>query len=129
MLKQLFKFAVVGVTSFVVDMSVYYILTRTSSFFLNYYLLANTISFLISAAWSFGFNKIWTFRHAPNPRVFQQSIKFLLVSTGGLLLTTFLLRIAVENLRMYDILAKFLIAIIVMFWNFFVNKYWTFKKV
>ena len=123
-LVQLTKFAVVGVSSFIVDMSVYVSLTRLAGV---YYLLANTVSFLMAVAWSFAWNKHWTFRLAGNRGLGGQSGKILPVSVGGLLLASGLLFVMVDTIGLHDVLAKFLIAIVVMFWNFSLNKFWTFR--
>ena len=53
--------------------------------------------------------------------------KFLAVSVGGLLLASGLLFVMVDTIGLHDVLAKFLIAIVVMFWNFSLNKFWTFR--
>ena len=126
-LKQLTKFALVGVSSFVIDIIVYFVLTRTSSFFSHNYLLANCLSFIVAVIWSFAINRYWTFRVMGLNRIGLQYFKFFTTATIGLILNTILLYLAVAKLDFYDIVAKFLVAIVVMFWNFFTNKYWTFK--
>ncbi|MFH0874122.1 MAG: GtrA family protein [Candidatus Komeilibacteria bacterium] len=123
-LAQLTKFALIGVSSFIVDMLVYVVLTRLTGL---YYLLANILSFLISAAWSFYWNKRWTFRTAVSQPLGQQYFKFLSVNIVGLFLTSVLLFIFVSGWSWNDLLAKFIIAIIVMLWNFSLNKIWTFR--
>jgi putative flippase GtrA len=125
--RQLIKFAIVGVSSFLLDLTIYVGLTRFSSWFNHYYLLANSISFLVTAFWSFTLNRIWTFRVTTGYSHKQYS-KFLLVSGIGLILSSYLLYLTVSQLNIYDVIAKFLVAIIVMFWNFGANKFWTFRS-
>jgi len=127
-INQLFKFAIIGVTSFLLDLGVYAALTRTSDFWRYYFIAANTVSFMVSVVWSFTWNKIWTFKSGRSGSTRRQYIKFLTVSLGGLVLSSILLYLAVKSWHIYDILAKFLIAIVVMFWNFNLNKFWTFRR-
>ncbi len=123
-LSQLTKFAVVGTTSFVIDLSIYLALTRWAGW---YYLLANTISFLVAVLWGFLANRLWTFRQRSG-HMGKQYGKFLTVSTGGLALATGLLYLLVDFTPLHDVVAKFVVAIIVMIWNFTWNKYWTFRS-
>lgn len=125
--KQLTKFAMVGVTNFFVDLLVYVFLTRTFIFFEKNYLLANALAFVLAVLWSFVVNKFWTFRNNSTDYTKQYG-KFFIVYAVGLGWTSLLLYLAVDVFSFYDIPAKFVIAIIVMFWNFFVNKFWTFKE-
>ena len=89
--------------------------------------MANAVAFLLTVIWSFTFNRFWTFKVRGAFSTKQYS-KFLLVSCVGLTLSSGLLYIAVDRLGLFDILAKFLVAIIVMMWNFNANKFWTFKS-
>jgi putative flippase GtrA len=126
-LRQLIKFAIVGTSTFLVDLAVYLILTRSSSWFGHYYIVANTVSFFIAVLWSFAFNRWWTFR-VKEKFSQKQYFKFLLISIGGLLLSSLLLYVAVDVWHIYDVIAKFLVAIVVMIWNFSGNKFWTFRS-
>jgi len=122
-LKQFIKFCLVGFSNTVIDFLVYLILTR---FFLIYFIIANIFSFLIAATWSFILNKYWTFRNKEK-RIKSQYIKFLIISTLGLILNTFFLYILVSYWGFYDLLAKAIAIIIVLFWNFGMNRFWTFR--
>ncbi len=125
--KQLTKFAIIGVSSFIIDLLIYYALTRNFDFFGHNYLLANVISFMVAVVWSFLWNKFWTFRVSSNANIMREYFKFLVTSAIGLGLNSGLLYLAVSHLHIFDIFAKFYVAIIVMIWNFSVNKFWTFK--
>ncbi len=126
-LRQLTKFAIVGVTTFLVDLLVYLTLTRSFGWFAYYYIVANTIAFFIAVLWSFTFNRWWTFR-IKEKFSHSQYFKFLLISLGGLLWSSTLLYLAVDHWHLYDVIAKFLVAIVVMIWNFGGNKFWTFRS-
>ena len=126
--KQLIKFAIIGVSSFIIDLLIYYALTRNFDFFGHNYLLANVISFMVAVIWSFLWNKFWTFRVKSRALIMKEYFKFLTTALIGLAINSTLLYLAVSQLGIFDILAKFYVAIIVMIWNFSVNKFWTFKK-
>lgn len=122
-LRQLVKFSIVGTINFILDWTIYLTLTR---FLGVYYVLAKALSFVAGATSSFIFNRRWTFR-STNPRRFRQLVKFLFVAVVGLGLNTMILYIAVEYFKLHDIIGLLFATAMVTFWNFFVNKYWTFK--
>ena len=122
--KQFIKFALVGTFNTLVDFTVYIFFTRVITW---PYLVAATLSFLVAVTSSFLLNRYWTFR-VQNKNFVKEYCKFVLVASGGLLLSLSLLFILVERFYWYDLLAKLLIVLVVMNWNFFLQKYWTFKK-
>ncbi len=126
MLKQFIRFGIVGVINTSLDFVIYAFLTRLFLFFDEHYLIANLISFSIATVNSYIFNKYWTFKDNSKQHKIQYT-KFYLVSLCGLILTQTILYILVE-LGLYDLLAKAIAVGVVLFWNFFVNKFWTFKK-
>ncbi len=125
-MRQLVKFALVGVSSFLLDLAIFLYLTRFIFWFQQHYIIANAIAFFLTVMWSFNFNRLWTFKVMTRFSTKQYS-KFLLVYSIGLVLSSCFLYLAVEKLHLYDVLAKFLVAIVVMMWNFSGNKFWTFK--
>lgn len=125
--RQLVKFLLVGVTNTFWDYALYIVLTRGLFGFTLYYLAAQLIAFIGSVLNSYFFNKRWTFRNK-DPRHHIQISKFFLVNIITLGIYEMLLFFLVEKLEMFDLLAKALVIIPVTLWNFFANKYWTFKK-
>ena len=90
------------------------------------FVVANSVSFL--------FNKYWTF-HNYATVLLRQYFKFLIVSVFGLVLTIFLMWLFVERLQLfagltpqYYLLCKGLTSGVVVVWNFFSNKLWTFAN-
>src|SRR3989344_8441626 len=81
--RQLTKFAVVGLTSFAIDLGVYYLLTRGLAWFATYYLVANVISFIIANFWGFVINKWWTFRAAGLDNIVMEYLKFVFIYLIG----------------------------------------------
>src|SRR3989344_1270994 len=76
---QLTKFALVGVTSFIIDVAVYVALTRLTSFFGRNYILANVLAFVVAVGWGFLLNKRWTFRVGGRGGLWSQDFFFCLI--------------------------------------------------
>ena len=126
-MKQFIKFVIVGSVNTAIDFFIYFSLTRGTDFFEQHLLSANIIAFSIAATNSFFWNKKWTFRDQGKNYHVQYS-KFLIVSIGGLLLSQGIFVIGVHYLKISDIITKLAAVVIVTFWNFALNKWWTFKK-
>jgi putative flippase GtrA len=104
-------------------------------------ILANTISFTLAVISNFTLNRYWTYPESRSKRKRVQLPQFALVSIIGLLINNAILALttplfdqllqvisAPEWLGGY-IPAKMLATIVVLFWNFFVNRYWTYSNV
>ena len=125
--KQFAKFVMVGLVNTAIDFFIYFSLTRGTDFFERHLLSANIIAFSIAATNSFFWNKKWTFRDQGKNYHVQYS-KFLIVSIGGLLLSQGIFVLGVHYLKISDIITKLAAVAIVTFWNFALNKLWTFKN-
>ena len=125
--KQFTKFVIVGLVNTAIDFFIYFSLTRGTDFFEQHLLSANIIAFSIAATNSFFWNKKWTFRDQGKNYHVQYS-KFLIVSIGGLLLSQGIFVLGVHYLKISDIITKLAAVVIVTFWNFALNKLWTFKS-
>ena len=126
-MKQFIKFVIVGSVNTAIDFFIYFSLTRGTDFFERHLLSANIIAFSIAATNSFFWNKKWTFRDQGKNYHIQYS-KFLIVSIGGLILSQGIFVIGVHYLKTSDIITKLAAVAIVTFWNFALNKLWTFKS-
>jgi len=124
--KQFLKFGIVGVSNLFVDFAVYITLTRGTSYFARHFLLANACSFGVAVTWSYVINRVWTFRNT-HYAIVRQYIVFLCINIIALGFNEALLYIFVVYVGLYDLVAKFVAACMVIFWNFFANRYWTFK--
>ena len=121
--KEFIKFCLVGLTNLLIDISVYWFLTR----WLNlYYLLAAVGSFVVAVTWSFFINQKWTFRYQGNDLRLKY-IKFFVANFISMILSLCLLYVLVDIIGLFDILSKFLVAVVVAFVNFGLNKFWTFR--
>jgi putative flippase GtrA len=105
-------------------------------------ILANTISFTLAIISNFSFNRYWTYPESRGKRKRVQLPQFTLVSVIGLILNNSIL--ALLHTPFDDLLhllpflpdsvegympAKMVATIVVLFWNFFVNRFWTYSNV
>ena len=137
------KFAIVGTVGALVDFGVANLLVFA---FHASLLLAGTISFICAIFSNFTWNRLWTYPDSRSKSPLTQFIQFSVTSVLGLIIRVPILKFGeplfyrfFKNLPFQlplltpDFLAKnFTLAIaiiIVMFWNFFVNRYWTYNDV
>ena len=78
--EQLFKFCVVGVTGYAVNLAVFASLVQGFSF---HYIPAAMASFLVAVTNNYTWNRIWTFRHQRGD-VAYQGARFFVVSSLAL---------------------------------------------
>ena len=98
-------------------------------------LLANSLSFTAGLVNNFTWNRLWTFGDAIQPDWRRQLIQFTAVSLVGLALNN-LIVLSLEGifgtmLGQPDwgyLPAKVIATGVVVFWNYFANHMWTFKK-
>lgn len=121
--KQFIKFGAVGVVGTGVDWFFYFGLTRWLGI---YYLLAKVFSFIVSAVNNYALNRVWTFR-SKEKNIAKEFVKFVIVSVVGLIFNTLIMYTVVDKFKYNDFVGLISATAIVMFWNFFVNKFWTFK--
>jgi len=124
-LKLLIKFCIVGATAALINFSFFFSLTR---WFGLWYVWSSMIGFVISAAFNFTANKLWTFGSLESGRVIVGQInKFLVVMFSGLSINTLILFGLADGLQLPKNLAWLIATGIVTFWNFGFNKAWTFR--
>ncbi len=121
----LIKYSTVGISGTAVDILVLYFLVDILGFGV---ILAASISFILAATNNFLWNNIWTFREDVHKRFISlRYIRFMIVSVIGLILTIFLMYIFNSILFIWYILAKIMTSIVVLLWNYYANKHWTFN--
>lgn len=121
--RQFVKFAIVGASSTVIDWGIFYLLDFTLGV---YYLTAKVLSFSIAVINSFIWNRHWTFR-STNPNKRQEFIKFLIIALVGLTINALIMYFSVTIYHTRKIVGLIFATGITTFWNFLVNKFWTFK--
>ena len=123
-IRQFAKFAVVGIIGTIIDVSVLVFLKEVVG--LNVY-VANCISFSTAVINNYVLNSYWTFSdQEKQPK--KQFIQFFIVSVIGLVLSELLLAFFHDVLGLYYLIAKCLGILVVLFWNFFANRFWTFRE-
>jgi putative flippase GtrA len=137
------RFAVVGLIGAVVDFGVANLLT---TFFHVALTPAGIVSFIAAIISNFTWNRFWTYPDSRSKNIVRQLTEFSVVSVVGLLIRvpvleflkpqvlSFLQGLSFElpffSTRFYaNNITLATAVIIVMFWNFFVNRYWTYRDV
>ena len=138
------RFAVVGIFGAVVDFGIFNLL---SGVFNVQAVLASVISFLAAVINNFVWNRYWTYPDSRSKPVVKQLLMFSIISLGGLLirtplfaflegkLTHLFLSLSIPSMGFLSAeflghnLALAIAVVVVMFWNFFVNRYWTYNDV
>lgn len=138
---RFYKFMVVGAIGSLVDFSVMNLLTRFAGLHL---ILAGTISFVCAVISNFLWNRYWTYPDSRSKPLTRQLVMFFVVNVAGVGIRIPILHFVeppmlkfFEGLKLSfaspDLLAKnstLALAIgVVMLWNFFVNRYWTYNDV
>jgi len=103
------------------------------------------VSFSVAVASNYVWNRYWTFPESRAKGTARQLAEFALVSVIGLLIRTPIFAFLESPLRSFFVsfgpglplapdllgrnLALAVAVVVVLFWNFFVNRYWTFADV
>jgi putative flippase GtrA len=136
------KFLAVGIIGAIVDFGVMNLLTVLFSTPL---VIAGTISFFCAVTSNFVWNRYWTYPDSRSRLLIKQLGMFFLVNIAGVAIRipilhflepiclSFITRLPIQFYISAETLAKNLtlaIAVfIVLLWNFFVNRYWTYNDV
>lgn len=136
------KFCVVGVIGFVVDFGIMNLILH----FTGNARLASTVSFIAAVISNFIWNRYWTYPDSREKPLMQQLGQFFLINVIGLgiryllfltidqpiinlteriLPADFFIRPSVVGHNITMVIAVF----IVMMWNFFANRLWTYNDV
>ncbi|HJS18266.1 MAG TPA: GtrA family protein [Anaerolineales bacterium] len=136
------KFATVGALGAMIDFAVMNFMTHTFNMRLVF---AGTISFICAVLSNFTLNRYWTYPDSRSRHIIHQLGMFFLVNAAGIAIRVPILHFLEPPLALFfqrvtnlpqstaHLLAKnvtlaFAIAV-VMIWNFFINRYWTYNDV
>lgn len=136
------KFITVGAIGAVVDFGIMNLVSKLFSMPLT---LAGTISFICAIISNFLWNRFWTYPDSRSRPIAMQLTMFFIVNLTGLAIRLPILTFLEPPMhRMFEHLAwntpltpeflgkNFTLAVavsVVMLWNFFVNRYWTYNDV
>lgn len=122
--KHFVKFGIVGTMGLLVDYAVLITLFEVAGWPLW---AANTVSFTSAATHNYVLNRLWTFRGQRHRRKRVQYWQFLVVSVVGYGINQAIL-LSLVGVGVWYIFAKAVATLVVLLWNFTVNKLWTFKE-
>ena len=137
------RFALVGFIGAIVDFGVMNLLSNIFHFPL---VLAGTISFIAAIISNFTWNRYWTYPDSRSKPLIQQLTIFSFISVIGLVIRVPLLALLEPLVEHFfaslprqlpffdpnfyaDNITLAIAVIVVMFWNFFANRYWTYNDV
>lgn len=135
------KFALVGVSGTVVDFGFFNLFSVLIGLPV---ILSSILSFSIAVFNNFYWNRVWTYPESKNASLADQLTKFGIVSVLGLIIRTPLfafiekpvIQIAqtffssilpIDPVIIGHNLALAAVIIVVLFWNYFINRIWTYK--
>lgn len=124
--KQFARFFVTGSINAAIDFIVYLGLTRSFEFWQQHLVVATGVAFIVANTNSYFMNRYWTFKSRATRRKVEYA-KFFTVSLIGLGINVVTFHYFVVGFLINDIVAKVVVAAIVLVWNFLANKLWTFK--
>lgn len=137
------RFALVGVIGAFVDFGTYSLL---HDFLGVQAVIASVFSFMAAVTSNFIWNRFWTYPDSRSKAIPQQLLQFAIVSGIGLSIRTPIFALLVKpmtklfenkpnfpiipmNIVGGDKVALAMAVLIVMFWNFFINRFWTYSDV
>ena len=140
--KRFLKFITVGAIGAVVDFGIMNLLSKLFNMPLT---VAGTISFICAIISNFLWNRFWTYPDSRSRPITQQLIMFFIVNVAGLAIRLpilHFLEIPMQGLFEHlglniplssEFLGKnftLMVAVsVVLLWNFFVNRYWTYNDI
>lgn len=138
------KFAFVGIIGAVIDFGTFNLL---SNVFQISPIIASVFSFIAAVLSNFIWNRYWTYPDSRSKPMYRQLVQFGVINTCGLAIRTPLFAVlekpftavfsSINIIGISKIKAEILAhnlalavaVIVVMFWNFFVNRYLTYNDV
>jgi putative flippase GtrA len=136
------KFMVVGTIGFLVDFSVFNLCRSGIGISPE---VSSVISFIVAVLSNFTFNRFWTYPDSRSKPILNQLAQFGLVNVVGLAIRTTIFALinaplaqmaeklvhdfVIPGYVIGENVALAIVVIIVMLWNFFANRYWTYNDV
>ena len=138
LLAQIFKFAVVGGISFIVDFAVY---GFTCNILRIHYIIAGVLGFVISVIVNYLLSMKFVFRSKDDMSKQSEFVIFVVLSLIGMVLNSFILFVCIDviymhwlwlqgiiNIEIMNLTAKIVATAIVMVYNFVTRKIFLEKK-
>jgi putative flippase GtrA len=122
MVAKFIKFSAVGMVG---TAGHYLVLIMLIEWFALNAIASSSAGAVVGALINYYFNYRWTFRSDQKHSV--AATKFMTVAASGFVMNGLLMALLVEWLALHYLTAQILTTGIVLFWNFLVNYFWTFK--
>ena len=120
--KQFIKFGIVGVSNTLISLLIYYVLI----YFKINYIVANTVGFIVSVLNAYYWNNRYVFKKSDNGNL-KPLIKTFASYGTTFILSTILLVIMIDYLKISELIAPILNLIVTIPLNFLLNKFWAFR--
>lgn len=136
------KFSFVGLTGTIVDFSVMNLLRLVFNVPLVW---AQVVSFICAVVNNFLWNRYWTYPKSRSRKATKQLIQFFIINIIGILIRTPLvpwfndrilsllnnldLSLPINNFVISQNLSLAVSILLVTFWNYFANRYWTYNNI
>jgi len=120
--RQFVKYGIVGGSSVLIDMGLIFIFTE---FVGLWYMFSAIISQTAAVIFNFSMNRAWSFRS--NGLVGRQMAKYLMLTGFNYLYGIGALYLFVEVFHLHYLIAKMVIAMLMVSWNFLLFKYIIYK--
>lgn len=139
--KEIINYIIFGVLTTVVNFAVFWLFNRLLG--KNYYLVSNVIAWIVAVAFAYITNKIWVFESkVTKPKALAKEIvEFFIarllslgVEEAGLLILVDLMKFKDLNFNLFtftitgELIAKVILAIVVVILNYIFSKFIIFKK-
>lgn len=122
--RDLVLFGLVGVVSTVADIAVlniFYIGFQTSIY------VATLLGFLVGSVNGYLMNNQWTYQRLGKKAQLSALAQYSIVGAVGLGLTEIIMHLLTVQSGLNYNVSKLIAVLVVFFWNFFGNRYWTFR--
>lgn len=116
--RRFILYCIGGGTAFLIDFGFLYFFTEKVQL---WYILSATLSFAISVVYNYFWQSFFTFK-SEGQRGRREFVLFVSAQIIGLIINNTILYISVEWLVLYYLIAKGIAAVVVLFWNFWINK-------
>lgn len=130
---RLVRFGIVGLSGTLLDFLVLTFLKEAAGFTT---LLANTLSYSVGLINNFTWNRLWTYPDSRSKPLLTQLSQFAMVSLMGVMINNLIvlmlepsLGALIGNPEIGYLPAKVVATGVVVFWNFIVNRLWTFNDI
>lgn len=125
--RQIIMYGIFGGLTTLVNIVSYFVLTKICGI---EYMISNVIAWLLSVIFAYITNKIFVFesKTLDVKAVFREVCSFFGARIFSLVIDIVLMYISIEIIGINDIIAKIASNIVVILVNYFLSKYWIFKK-